>query len=329
MQLLLAYDFFRRRKMILDTKITHLKALLIGVLMIGMHDGLWAKDGLDNVYIFGDSLSDPGNVYALTGQTAKAPYEPIPSVPYATGGHQFSNGKTWAQRFSQSLRLNKSGKAAYGSSGRFGNYAFGGARLVGPSLAASAADQVNLYFTDQGGAADGDALHVIQFGGNDVRDAFVAYLVTGQDAAEAVIKAAIAAEIDLILQLYGSGAKNFLVVNSPNIGLAPAIAEFGPAAQTLGAGLSAGFNRGLADALKYYIPSDASVKILDLFGLINGIAANPVALGIIDTTSPCLTFEVKSGAKCSNPETYLFWDAVHPTAAVHKHIGNVAATLYQ
>ena len=315
--------------MIFDKKATHLKAFWIAMIMLGTHNGLWAKDGLDNVYIFGDSLSDPGNVYALTGQTAKAPYEPIPSAAYAIGGHQFSNGKTWAQRFAQSLGLNKSGKAAYGSSGKFGNYAFAGARLAGASLAVSATDQVNLYFADQGGSADGDALHVIQFGGNDVRDAFVAYLVSGQDAAETLIEAAIGAEIDLILQLYGNGAKNFLVVNSPNIGLAPAIAEFGPAAQTLGAGLSAGFNQGLADALKYYIPSDASVQILDLFGLINGIAANPVALGIIDTTSPCLTFEVKSGAKCSNPETYLFWDAVHPTAAVHKHIGNAAATLYQ
>jgi len=294
-----------------------------------MHNGLWAKDGLDNVYIFGDSLSDPGNVYALTGQTAKAPYEPIPSAAYAIGGHQFSNGKTWAQRFTQNLELNKSGKAAYGSSGKFGNYAFAGARLAGPSLAVSAADQVNLYLADQGGVADGDALYVIQFGGNDVRDAFVAYLVDGPAAAQTVIEAAIGAEIGLILQLYGSGAQKFLVANSPNIGLAPAVAAFGPEAQFLGTELSAAFNAGLASALDIYIRPDASVQIFDMYGLINVIAANPVALGISDTTSPCLSFEVKSDAQCDNPETYLFWDGVHPTAVIHNHLGNVAATLYQ
>jgi len=315
--------------MIFDTKITNFKAIWIAIIMLGMHNGLWAKDGLNNIYIFGDSLSDPGNVYALTGQTAKAPYEPIPSAAYAIGGHQFSSGKTWAQRFAQSLGLNKSGKAAYGSSGKFGNYAFGGARLVGESLAASAADQVNLYLADQGSVADSNALHVIQFGGNDVRDAFVAYLVDGPAAAQAIIEAAIETEIGLILQLYGSGAQNFLVANVPNIGLAPAVAGFGPEAQTLGAGLSAAFNDGLATALDFYIPSGASIQIFDLFGLINNIAANPVALGISDTTSPCLSFGVKSGAKCSNPEAYLFWDAVHPTAVVHKHLGNVAATMYQ
>ena len=315
--------------MIFDTKITNFKAIWIAIIMLGMHNGLWAKDGLDNIYIFGDSLSDPGNVYALTGQTAKAPYEPIPSAAYAIGGHQFSSGKTWAQRFAQSLGLNKSGKAAYGSSGKFGNYAFGGARLVGESLAASAADQVNLYLGDQGGVADSNALHVIQFGGNDVRDAFVAYLMDGPAAAQAIIEAAIETEIGLILQLYGSGAQNFLVANVPNIGLTPAVAGFGPEAQALGAGLSAAFNDGLAAALDFYIPSGASIQIFDLFGLINNIAANPVALGISDTTSPCLSFGVKSGAKCSNPEAYLFWDAVHPTAVVHKHLGNVAATMYQ
>lgn len=310
--------------MIFDKKATHLKAFYIAIIMLGMHNGLWAQDGFDNVYIFGDSLSDPGNVYALTGQTAKAPYEPIPSAAYAIGGHQFSSGKTWAQSFAQSLGLNKSGKAAYGSSGKFGNYAFGGARLVNPSLALSAFEQVNLYLADHG-VADGNALHVIQFGGNDVRDA----LVGNPEDAEALIEAAIGAEIELILQLYHSGARNFMVANVPNIGLTPAVAEFGAEAQFFGFLLSAAFNDGLARALAFYIPSDASVQIFDMFELINGIAANPVTLGISDTTSPCLSFGVKSDAQCSNPDTYLFWDAVHPTATVHKHLGNVAATLYQ
>ena len=319
-----------------NTKVTNFIAAWIAIITLGMHSGLWAKEGFDSIYIFGDSLSDPGNIYALTGQTAKAPYEPIPEAAYAIGGHQFSNGKTWAQRFAHNLRLNKYGKAAYGSSGKLGNYAFGGARLVGPSLGVSAADQVSLYLGDQGGVADGDALYVIQFGGNDVRDAFVTYLglvpenePKGPDAATALIEAAIGMEINLMLQLYYSGARNFMVVNSPNIGLAPAIAQFGPDAQLLGAGLSAGFNEGLAGALAFYMPPDASVQVFNLFELLNGMAANPVAFGISETMIPCLSFGVKSGAKCSKPETYLFWDAVHPTAAVHKHVGNAAAALYQ
>ncbi len=310
-------------------KTKNILAFWIAIVSLGTHGGLWANEDFDKIYIFGESLSDPGNVYALTGETAKAPYEPIPNAAYAIGGHQFSNGKTWAQRFAQNLQLNKSGKAAYNSSGKFGNYAFAGARLVGPSLALSGSDQIMLFLGDKGGVADSEALYVIQFGGNDVRDALVAYLVGGPAAAEAIITSAVEAEIGLILQLYGSGARNFLVANVPNIGLTPAVGEFGDLARLLGNLLSQSFNDGLAGALAFYLPPDASVKVFDLFGLLNDIAANPAAFGISETTLPCLSFGVKSGAKCSNPEAHLFWDAVHPTAVVHKHAGNRAAAMFQ
>ena len=153
------------------TKTSNIMAFWLAVAVLVTSGGLWAKDGFSKIYIFGDSLSDPGNIYALTGEKAMAPYEPVPSAPYAIGGHQFSNGKTWAQHFARNLQLNKSGKAAYGASGQHGNYAFGGTGLAGPSLALSAVDQLMLFLGDHGGVVDGNALYVLQFGGNDVRDA--------------------------------------------------------------------------------------------------------------------------------------------------------------
>jgi phospholipase/lecithinase/hemolysin len=42
--------------------------------------GGFARDGFDGIFIFGDSLSDPGNAYALTGETSKTPYAPIPAA---------------------------------------------------------------------------------------------------------------------------------------------------------------------------------------------------------------------------------------------------------
>lgn len=50
-----------------NTKITNFMAIGLAVFTLGTHGALWAKDGFDSIYIFGDSLSDPGNVYALTG----------------------------------------------------------------------------------------------------------------------------------------------------------------------------------------------------------------------------------------------------------------------
>jgi hypothetical protein len=52
---------------------------------------------------FGDSLSDPGNFYVVTGQQSVAPYAPIPSAPYAIGGHHFTNAATGWRDIDDSL----------------------------------------------------------------------------------------------------------------------------------------------------------------------------------------------------------------------------------
>ena len=78
--------------------------------------------------VFGDSLSDPGNVFALTGTVSNTPYAVIPSAPYTTGGLHFSNGKTWIeQRPAGDVNAQSSGPT-YQVRGVFTNYAVGGAR---------------------------------------------------------------------------------------------------------------------------------------------------------------------------------------------------------
>ena len=46
-----------------------------------------------DVTVFGDSLSDPGNVFALTGAVSNTPYAVIPSAPYTVGGLHFSRSE--------------------------------------------------------------------------------------------------------------------------------------------------------------------------------------------------------------------------------------------
>jgi phospholipase/lecithinase/hemolysin len=47
-----------------------------------------ASSDYDRLVVFGDSLSDPGNAYVLTGMALKPPYTAlIPDYPYARGGH--------------------------------------------------------------------------------------------------------------------------------------------------------------------------------------------------------------------------------------------------
>ena len=50
----------------------------------------------DELYIFGDSLSDPGNLFDLSGGT-------IPPLPYFQG--RFSNGPVWSDYLAEDLDL--------------------------------------------------------------------------------------------------------------------------------------------------------------------------------------------------------------------------------
>ena len=307
----------------------------IVIIMLGTANAAWAKkNDFRKIYIFGDSLSDPGNVYALSGQSSEAPYDLIPSAPYKNKHHlfTFSNGRTWAQEFTKKMHAKKAGNPVLESPSKNGNYAFGGARVRpdSESLAPSGTAQLGLYFAEHG-KADKKALYVIQFGGNDVRDALEVFdpMAASPQEAELIIQSAVVTTLGMINTLYQSGARHFLVVNAPDISHAPAVKLAGPGAIFVSSLLATAYNNGLDLGLENLkkLPG-VSIKRLNLFSIINEVIDSPEKFGVSNTESPCLHFYVKSGAKCKKPKTYLFWDGIHPTATIHKQVGKRAAKLY-
>jgi phospholipase/lecithinase/hemolysin len=312
-------------------------SILIVIITLGTTGGAWAKkNDFHKIYIFGDSLSDPGNVYALTGETSKPPYELIPSAPYKSRHHQFtfSNGKTWAQEFTKKMHAKKSGNPILESPKKNGNYAFGGARARpgSASMVPSATDQLGLYFAEHR-KADKKALYVIQFGGNDVRDALEVFdpgpMAPSPQEAELIIHSAVVTTLGMINTLYQSGARHFLVVDAPNISHAPAVKLAGPGAAFVAGLLVTAYNNGLDFGLENLkmLPG-VSINRLSLYSIINDVVDSPEKFGIKNTASPCLNFYVKSGSKCKKPKTYLFWDGIHPTETIHKLVGKEASKLY-
>lgn len=296
-------------------------------LLIGLPAVSYAKGDFDEVFIFGDSLSDAGNVYESTGETSKAPYAVIPTRPYAIGGHHFSNGKTWAERLAQNLNDTSGGKASLQNPGKNGNYAFGGARARSGNGNSSpdSGTQILMYLGDYGSASP-DALYVIQFGGNDLRDALVA-AQTDVNIAFFIIQTAVQELVANIQMLYVAGARNFLVANAPNLAHAPAVKLSGASGV---AGLFTGFfNGGLEGGLQQLELAILDINIirLDIAGFTDDVVANPGDFGLTDTDFPCLIFFTESDAKCNNPEDHLFWDGLHPTAAGHNALSAVATAL--
>ena len=270
-----------------------------------------------SLYVFGDSLSDPGNAFAVTGETAHPPFEPIPSAAYGVGGHHFSNGRTWIEVMAKEMGLSRGAKPAFRDPAN-GNYAFAGARAL--TFTKPGFDtQVQMYLAVHGCVPQPNALYVVQFGGNDLRDALDAAAI-GQDPAP-ILGNAISAIAQNIGILAACGAEHFLIANAPNLGAAPAVA---PEYKTLVAGMSFQFNQILAGTLAAYFPTGLNFYNLDMFGFVTAASAMPEGFGFTNATTPCLTFGVTDGAFCKDRDGHLFWDAIHPTKTAHRLIGEIA-----
>ncbi|XSC43078.1 SGNH/GDSL hydrolase family protein [Bradyrhizobium sp. RDT10] len=263
----------------------------------------------NSLVVFGDSLSDNGNnaiaIGTNAGQTISGNTY-VPSHPYGSG--VYSNGPVWASDAASKLGITLQPSLAGGT-----NYAFGGATTgpAGNGFPYSLLTQANQYLTTN--TVSANALYVIAGGGNDARAALGAIAACPACLGSTVMATATqyAANVGAMVDaLQAAGAQHIIVWNTPNLGLAPAVAAAG--ASGLGAFLANSMNAALAAELA----GETGVTTFDLFGLGTTIALNPGAFGFTNVTDAC---GAVVGANCN---TYAYWDGIHPTAAAHAVIAD-------
>jgi phospholipase/lecithinase/hemolysin len=310
---------------------------------------------IDRIVVFGDSLSDTGNAFALSGGQFVAPPDYgmggetqgipdviplIPAFPYKT--ERFSNGRTWIELLASAAGLASSVKPAVpgvspgSTDGRASNYAVGGATAadIGVSQVPLGA-QVDLFLSDVGGLAPPDALYVIAIGGNDIRIA----LALGPG----VLHLALASVGENIAKLYQRGARKFLIWNAPNAGRTPAIQRLDPLVcppAPLGCLINAateaseGYNLGLVLVLQQAAALLPEIEIVpfNTFEGLEAIVADPRRFGLRDATTACIQPHVpifgvfsQPPFRCQHPEHNFFWDGIHPTRAGHRIIADLVA----
>jgi phospholipase/lecithinase/hemolysin len=279
-----------------------------------------AQSRFSGIVVFGTSLSDPGNAFALVGDSSTPPdfmLNPflIPSAPYARGGHHFSNGATWIEQFARSVGLGDSVRPAL-TDPRATNYAVGGARAYNDGVNFNLTRQVDMFLQHSGGVAPFQALYVIEMGSNDIRDAFSLF-VTGGDGTP-ILTGAIASIAANIQRLYVAGAREFLVWLPPNVALTPAIRSLPPAAQGLATYLTQVFDSNLTGVLAQLSANlpGTSFGRLDAYQLLNAIVADPAAFNLANVSTACVTPNI-APFTCQNADEFLFWDGIHPTRAGH------------
>lgn len=254
-----------------------------------------------NVYAFGDSTTDIGNLFAATGGLLP------PSPPYADG--RFSNGQVAVETLASSLGLNLNLAT---------NFAVGGATTGRANVNDTPAiqfggllDQIDRFTSEVGvNGADPNALYFIWAGANDFLSLPPDPAAVGQAINQAVSNVRTAVE-----SLANAGAKNIVVVQNPNLGRLPLSLEEDLLVPLTGVtqALNAGFQNVLSPLEQSL---GINVVLTDLFAIGEQIAQNPAAFGFVNTTDPFLNGLVPTDPT-ADADTFFFWDRAHPTTRSH------------
>lgn len=278
----------------------------------------------DKVVVFGDSLSDAGNISLATAPQIQPP------LRFTT-----NPGITSAEIVAANLGLPITPSLLGGT-----DYAFGGAGLNNNVTAGpipTLPQQLQMYLASTGGKADSRALYQVWGGANDIF--FLTGTSTDPNVLAAGTVAAATTEVKLLGQLQASGAKYVVVYNLPDIGKTPESIAGGPAAEAGGTQLALAFNGVLNAGISQLSNNGLNVIPVNTFALLNEVIANPSAYGFTNVTQPACgagSSSVQCGPAGSNlpytyaagtNQTYLFADGVHPTTAAHALLGQYVTSL--
>jgi phospholipase/lecithinase/hemolysin len=278
-------------------KIIFVIALTLLAFMTSLVFSAQQPEPINQLYVFGDSLSDMGTVFRATGGM----YPPNPT--YYQG--RYSNGRVWVEYLALRLHL---------SSKQTNNFAYAGATTGsnGNSLVPGLLTQVQ-SFTQTHQQTNPNALYVLWAGANDYLQGVSSATVPVENLTGG------------IASLAGVGAKKILVANLPDLGQLPATRTRANSASL--SALTQAHNQGLRRSLKLLSQQycDLQIVTLDANRLYRDAIANPAAFGFTNVISPCL-----SGSRaCANPDQFLFWDGIHPTTAAHRILGEAAFSAIQ
>lgn len=316
------------------------------------------------LYVFGDSLSDPGNIYnATTAANILLPEQleiPVePTVPPYDEEGRFSNDLVWSDYLAQDLGINLipstelsvlflgsnipspiafvnnqpqvspffNGATATNSV----NFAFGAAQ-TGTQGVGELGELIPGILTQVGWFKDDLAVAKQQA---DEDALYIVWggpndyqLVSNPEPTETVRNLA-----EAVQTLYDLGARNFLVPNLPDLGKTPRVLSMGNDMSMALTSLSQTHNTLLGASLDNLSQlNNINIVQLDAFSLLNQTIANPEKFGLTNVTDSCIE-PLKDDGKldgtqdfkvCDNPDEYLFWDGIHPTTVAHEQLAKDA-----
>ena len=298
---------------------------LVLILFLIVSSQSFAQKSFSQIYVFGDSLSDTGNLASVLDFT-------LPDPPFYQSS-RITNGPVAVEVMASQLGITLTPSFHLIGAEQGTNYAVvGGRASVDASEPTGLLFQISSFLANHPNGAPNDALYIMFIGANDVRDA--SRLATEEqrlahlDLAIYNIQASLA-------QLTAVGAKHILIVDVPNIGRTPEAAII---AQLLGdrdfpklaTALVNNFNKKLRkvtlDLRKKIGPHN--VQFFSAYRVMEFMLNHAEQLGFSNSTDACYdseNFQFYANCSVELMPSYFFFDYLHPTAKVHKKIGNLMA----
>jgi phospholipase/lecithinase/hemolysin len=268
---------------------------------------------VNQIVVFGDSLSDNGNLYEYMKH--QLPVSP----PYYKG--RFTNGPVWIEILTSHFYPGSESRHLL-------DYAFGGAGILKDEeeddTLFTLKKEIDTFLLSHDGKADENSLYVVWIGANN-------YLGMPDEVQETV---------DVVLggiekgvkRLVNAGAKHILLVNLPDLGRTPAARDFD--AIPLLTRFSKLHNDTLyTNFLQYKVDyPEVDWIFLSVHDMLNEVFDDPESLGFSNVKDTCyeamwngdeisvlkMVASVKPKARKDACTGFLFFDPVHPAALAHE-----------
>ncbi len=268
-----------------------------------------AQADFDRLVVFGDSLSDTGNLASVTA-----------NFPFPFFENRISDGPVLVDYLAAQLGLQA--RASQESAGN--NFAVAGGNIVGVDRE-DLSSQISSFLarTNSDDQTNSASLYFVMMGGNDLRDIrSLNSPITAQARIDAVLD-----QLELQLtRLYDAGARTFLVANVANIGRIPETLARQNQDPDIAARAEAYvrlFNRGLVLRLdEFKRKSGVSLNLFDLFAELETLIENADALGFTQTEVGCFRLDgFRFESDClfgARFDRFVFFDSIHPTGKANR-----------
>lgn len=282
------------------------------------------SENLKNFIVFGDSLSDNGNLYEYMQH--QLPMSP----PYFHG--RFSDRPVWIEQLAKMYYPSNTSQHLL-------DYAFGGAGVSEDpemELLFTLKHEIDGYLLSHQDKADPDSLYVVWIGANN-------YLALSESDDHSVDETILGIRHSLETLVH-AGARHFLILNLPDLGIVPYARSFG--LEEVLTNFAVEHNQKLAvvvDILQHTYPQTKWYSY-DVYSKLSDAVQNPAKYGFNNVQDVCyeslmpksllpkatqgyamlnVASHVRSkGLSGSQCDGFLFFDMVHPTGMAHAIISS-------